>query len=101
MKTLFCALMLASLSANAARADIVITFDEPDQPAGPGDTLQFFGSIRNTGSATVFLNGDDVNLLGLSFSVNDLFFSNAPVSLNPGQSSGDIELFDVTVGKPL
>jgi len=102
MKTLFCALILATFSAAAASADIVITFDDPDQTAAPGDTLQFFGAITNTSvSDTVFLNSDDLSLLGLSFTINDLFFTNVPLTLDPGGSSGDIELFDVTVSKPL
>jgi hypothetical protein len=102
MKTLLCTLILATLgAATAARADIVVTFDQTTQSALPGATLQFFGNITNDGATTVFLNSDDLNLSGLSFTTNDLFFANAPISLAAGTSSGDIELFDVTLSNPL
>ena len=101
MKILFSSLMLAALSAIPAMADITIVFDQPNQMGQPGQTLEFFGTITNNGSDTVFLNSDDVNLTSPSLTVNDLFFSNVPVSLDPGQSSGDIELFDVMLSNPL
>jgi len=102
MKTLLCTLMLAAFSAAAAKADeITITFDQPNQTGSEGQTLQFFGTITNNTSGTVFLNSDDLNLDGLSLATNDLFFVNAPISLAPDSNSGDIELFDVTVSNPL
>jgi hypothetical protein len=106
MRTLLCTLMLATLSAVAANADIVtVTFDQPVQTGSPGETLQFFGTITNLSGATVFLNSDDLNVNGLSLTTNDLFLSTVPISLapngQPGDSSGDIELFDVIVSNPL
>jgi hypothetical protein len=105
MKTVFCALILA-LATSAAKADSVsITLDSPHQIAAPGATLEFFGSILNTGNTAVYLNADDETLLGLSLTFDDLFFTNVPISLAPagqaGSSSGDIELFDITVSSPL
>jgi hypothetical protein len=41
MKTLFCTLMLAILSAAAANASLLFSFDDPNQTAIPGQTLQF------------------------------------------------------------
>jgi hypothetical protein len=102
MKTLFCTLLLVSLSALAANADTVtITFDQPDQSAGPGDTLEFFGTITNDTGNTVYLNTDDLNLIDVSLTTNDQFFNTVPISLAAGASSGDIELFDVSVSSPL
>ncbi len=101
-KTLLCTLMLATLGTVAAKADsVTISFDQPVQSASAGDTLEFFGTITNNSSSTIFLNGDTVTLDGLSFTINDQFFSTVPFSLDPGTSSGDIELFDVTVSDPL
>jgi hypothetical protein len=101
MKTLLCTLMLAAFSAAAKADEITITFDQPNQAGSEGQTIQFFGTITNNTSGTVFLNSDDLNLGGLSLATNDLFFANAPISLGPDSNSGDIELFDVTVSNPL
>ena len=109
MKTLLCTLMLATLGAAAAKADsVTITFVAPNQIAYPGETLQFFGTITNDTNTTLYLNSDDPNLSdpsGVSFSLDDLFFSNVPISLapegQPGASSGVIELFDIVASSPL
>jgi hypothetical protein len=106
MKNLLCTLMLVALSAAAAQASaLTIAFDQPDQIGMPGQTLQFFGTIANTSANTVFLISDDLNPTGLSLTVTDLFFANAPFFLapsgQPGDSSGDIELFDIAVSAPL
>jgi hypothetical protein len=106
MKTLLCTLMFASLATAAARADSVsITFSQPNQTTTPGQTLEFFGTITNLTGNTIFLNADDLDLAGQSFTTNDQFFNTVPISLAPsgqsGSSSGLIELFDVTVSNPL
>jgi hypothetical protein len=102
MKTLLCTLVLATLGTAAAHADTVtITFDHPNQVVLPGTTVDFFGTITNTSASTIFLNGDALNLNGISFTVTDQFFNNAPISLAPGANSGDIELFDITASSPL
>ena len=103
MKTLLCALILATLGTAAAQAaTITITLDQPNQVALPGTTVDFFGTITNTTAGTIFLNGDDLNLAGISFSTTDQpFFDNAPFFLAPGANSGDIELFEVSVASPL
>ena len=101
MKTLFNILILSALATMAASAGIIVTFDLPSQTGHPGDTLQFFGVISNTGNDTVFLNGDSPNLQGLSLTLNDQFFNTVPFSLDGGSSSGHIELFDVVVSNPL
>jgi hypothetical protein len=106
MKTLFCTLILATLATSVAKADsITISFDQSNQTVSAGDTVEFFGTITNDTTNTIYLNSDDLNLAGLSFTTTDQFFSNVPISLAPsgqaGDSSGDIELFDVTANNPL
>jgi hypothetical protein len=68
----------------------------------PGDELQFFGTLTNTTSGTVYLNADNFNLATLPLSSFDdsPFFANAPVSLDGGGTSGDIELFDLDIPAP-
>jgi hypothetical protein len=102
MKTLLNILVLAALATAGARAGVIeIVLDNPYQTGHPGDTLQFFGTISNTGSDPVFLNGDSLTLAGLSFTITDLFLTNVPMSLDAGSSSVDLELFDVTLSNPL
>jgi hypothetical protein len=101
MKTLFCGLMLALLGTVAAKADtLTITLDQPLQKAAAGDTVEFFGTITNDSSSTIFLNNDSFTLAGLSLTFDDDFF-NTPISLDAGEASQDVELFDVTVSDPL
>jgi len=106
MKALFCILILATLGTAAAKADsITITLDQVNTTGSAGDTLQFFGTITNDTDSTLYLNSDDLTLAGLSLTTIDQFFSTVPLSLAPegqaGDSSGDIELFDVNVDDPL
>jgi len=105
MKTFIKWIALTALSAVGCRADIVIAFDDPSQAGSPGQMLQFFGTITNTGSDPdpVYLNSDSFNfaLSSLSYTLTDQFFSTVPASLAGGASSGDIELFDITLANPV
>jgi hypothetical protein len=106
MKALLCILILSTLGTAAAKADdLTITFDQPNQTVSAGGTLQFFGTITNDTDTTLFLNNDTLTLDGMSFTLTDQFFNNVPFFLTPegqaGSSSGDIELFDVSVNNPL
>lgn len=84
-----------ALLAGAAKADVIIKLDQATLGGTPGDTLAFKGIIYTTGIDEVFLNRDSLNLVGPNMSLVDLFFVNVPISLLGGQSSADIELFDV------
>lgn len=102
MKKLLYTLILMMLGTAVAKADsVTITLDEATQSSAAGGTLEFFGTITNDTGETVYLNNDDLNLDGLSFTTTDQFFTTVPISLDAGESSGDIELFDVTVSDPL
>jgi hypothetical protein len=93
------------LAAAVARADdIAITLDDPDQIGMPGETFKVFGTIVNSdadsGDAATYLNSDNLNFSLSDAMVNDNFFAVVPGSLGPGASSGDIDLFDVTLANP-
>jgi hypothetical protein len=100
------AVLLPCISASADT--LTITLDSPTLSGSPGDTLQFLGTLTNTTSDTVFLNDVNFNLASIpSGSIdNSPFFANAPLSLDAagsldgGFTSGDIELFDVTIPDP-
>jgi hypothetical protein len=100
MKRLPMLLTLIGLAASVDQASTLVTFDDPNQTGQPGATLMFSGVLSNGGPDTVFLNSDTLNLVGNSFTVTDLFFSNVPVSLDPGQSSADIQLFAAMLLNP-
>jgi hypothetical protein len=109
MRTFINLISLMALVTAGAWADgiITITFDDPNQVGAPGQTLQFFGTITNTSSDTtmadaVYWNSDSFNLSldSPDYTLTD-DFANTPVYLTGGQSSGDIELFDITLANPV
>lgn len=99
----FLVFAVAAMSVGAASAgEVNVVFDTPDQTASAGATLQYFGTITNTTDGTIFLNSDDLSMSATAgdFTLTDQFFNTVPISLGAGQSSGDIELFDVTITAP-
>ncbi|HUA62455.1 MAG TPA: hypothetical protein VML19_27105 [Verrucomicrobiae bacterium] len=105
MRTFVYLLAVSSLLAGAAQADdLSIMLDHPNQTAIAGQTLSFFGVIQNIdtvpGAADVFLNSDTLNFALTDASVQDNFFANVPISLAEGASSGEIDLFDITLASP-
>jgi hypothetical protein len=63
--------------------------------------LEFDGTLTNTGSETVFLNGDNLNLARFPpGSLAGTPFFNEPVSLDGGDSTSDMELFDISIPVP-
>ncbi len=85
------------LAGASARADTITISLDSQYQSGPGSVFTFFGTLTNTGSDTVYLNGYTPVLdAGLVLDGNP-FFANAPLSLDPGQSTADIELFTITV----
>ena len=105
MKTLINLFALAVLVSAGAKADIIISLDNPNQTGNPGAILNFFGTITNndpnSDDAPIYLNGDPWVLLPDDASFEDNFFAAYfPVFLPPGASSGDIDLFDVALANP-
>jgi hypothetical protein len=101
-KTWFSILFLVSLACGSASADtITITLDSPTLSGSAGDVLLFDGILTNTGTDTVFLNTDNLNLAGFPLSSLDGSpFFNEPVSLGGGGGTSDMELFDITIPDP-
>jgi hypothetical protein len=98
---------LAALTCLAAEAEAQ-TFDltllDPDASVTQGTTSIAFDAIISNPSltATLYLNGDSFSTSSTLLTVNDSpFDANAPISLAPGQSSGEIELFDVDLSKTI
>lgn len=65
----------------------------------PGSTVTVDGTITNDSAGTIYLNGESFTLGGSSFTNGDPtdFFLNAPISLDPGGSSGLIALFALQI----
>ena len=105
-KTVVLSLAIAGLlmAGTAAKADpipdITLTLDAPFQ-VGPGGVFDFYGVITNADTdladPTVYLNGDGFPVLDPALTADDSGFDvNAPLTLDSGQSSGDILLFTMT-----
>jgi hypothetical protein len=86
------------LAGTAAKADpLLLSLDSPYQSGAAGQTLTFDVKITNELSDTVFLNGD-FTYVDPPLTLDDTgFWNNAPLSLDPGNSSIDFELFAVTI----
>lgn len=84
-------ILCALAAAHLASADIIFSLTPATLPAASGGTASFTGTLQNTGSSDVFLNGDlsvlpSFPLLTLDDSP---FFNNAPIFLDPaGDPSG-------------
>jgi hypothetical protein len=100
-------ILLTGLVCAPAKGDMLFTttLDSPVQSGSPGDFLQFFGTITNNDTTlsdpAVYLNSDNFSLTGFNYATDVTDdFANTPISLGPGASSGDIELFDITIPNP-
>jgi hypothetical protein len=80
-----------------AWGDLILTITPDSLSATPGGTIEFTGTLMNTGGSELFLNGDLSELGYSGLTVDDSpFFSDAPLSLDPdGSYTGP--LFDVVV----
>ncbi len=70
----------------------------------PGSEVTVFGTISNSGSSILFLNGESFTLGSSSLQNGDVtdFFLNAPFFLLPDSNSGSIALFqfEIAPGTP-
>lgn len=95
------ALLLAGTAAKADTLPLTITLDSPFQTTLVPGTLDFTGTIVNTSGGTVNLGGDSFTIGGGVNTIttnDDGFYYNAPFTLDPGASSGDIDLFTIAIG---
>ena len=91
------AFLVAASAAKANPYPLTIVLDAPFQSGLTGTTLDFTGTITNPSGPTVSLGGDSFTLSGL-LRVNDNGYVNkAPFTLSATQTSGDIDLFSVTI----
>lgn len=78
---IICATLIVGC-ALTADAQLQLTFTPDTQETLPGGTVDFTGTLVNTSSSEVFLNGDSINLTGSDFLIDDSpFLNNAPLSL--------------------
>jgi len=86
----------------AAQADPITLSLTPNTQTGvPGSLLTFGGSLTNTSTSLLFINGLNLQLNAPSgsFTLDDsAFFINVPPQLLAGQSTNTIPLFTVTLG---
>jgi hypothetical protein len=80
-----------------ANADVIFNLTPPALTAFHGSTVQFAGSLINTGTTDVFLNGTVANLPYAHLTLDDSpFFLFSPLFL-PGGGRYTGRFFDVTV----
>jgi len=92
------ALAALLMIAPALRADGVDISVTPISGAA-GSSVEVVGTVTNNTSNTVFLNGDTFSVTGPDLSLDDTdFFVNAPLSLDPSQSSGPFDIFTIDIG---
>ena len=86
------------LCGTAAKADsFSFTIDLATQHAAPGDTLAFSGTVSNTGTSPIYLNGDTITAVDGLVVDDSLFLINFPAFLNPGETTLNEELFSLLV----
>ena len=90
---------LLSLSPVIQADSLDVQLVQSDLTGAPGTTVEFFATITNPSTTdTIYLNGDSSSTSTPLLTVDDApFFSNAPLFLIPGASSGPFELFDVII----
>jgi hypothetical protein len=90
-----------SLVAQVQAQTLDVTLTESDVTVSQGATeVNFFATVvspsSNTG--TIYLNGEGLSAASTYLTdpgLSSVFYTNAPLSLNPGTSSGPIDFFDV------
>jgi hypothetical protein len=99
-KPLFAFLALAVIclvSAGQAKADpLIITFTNPNQSGTPGSTLFYTGVVTNSGPVSVNVPTGGITFVGGAdlgrFFFPETFLDFLPLTLAPGQSTGEIAL---------
>jgi hypothetical protein len=87
LRTSILALIIAVASAGAARADAVLTFTPSTLSVVAGGTVEFTGTLTNTGDTDLYLNSDSFILPFADLTVDDSpFFFDGPTFLLAGDS---------------
>jgi hypothetical protein len=100
------ALCLAAMFiAVTARADVLaVNFVNSDLSGAPGDVLTFSGTIENTGSDPLYINGIGVTGLGGippdNIDYTDFIVEGPIDSIDGGGSFGPFDFFTVTIPNP-
>jgi len=82
-----CFLAIAVWPVRLAHADAILDLTPATLSTAPGGTVQFSGTLTNTGADDLFLNGDVIILSYPDLTVDDSpFFINSPPFLLPGGS---------------
>jgi len=91
--------LLGALLCDGARAQLVLTLDQSQFTALPGDTVTFTGNLTNNNPFETFLNGAEFPQIDPGLAGDESpFFVNTPLSLAPGASlPNPVTLFTVTL----
>lgn len=82
---------------NSAHAQLNFTFTPATQTGSPGAPLTFSGTLTNSGSSELFLNGYTTTPIAPDLTLDDTkFFNNVPLSLMAGDSFSG-KLFDINI----
>jgi len=97
ISTLFLTMLMVAvvLSASAARADLVLTLDNPNQGGSQGQTLNYFGTITST-SGTLTIIGDACTPSGPTTCDDSPLFNLTPFDV-PQASPFHGLLFTITI----
>ena len=100
MKATWTIALLMAAGLHAAHAsEIQVNFANLTLSGNPGDTVQFLASLTNLSTTdTIYFNS--ISATGVSADLDFEivpFFLNAPLFLDPGESSGQFEIFDVAI----
>src|SRR4051812_31252831 len=98
LHTLFLMMLMAGimLSASVARADLLLTLDNPTQGGSQGQTLFFSGTLTAT-SNIQSIDGDDCNIAGPITCDDSPFLANALLSMVAGDVYSGL-LFTLSLG---
>jgi hypothetical protein len=81
------ALAIAAASACAARADAILTLTPSNLDIVASKTVEFDGTLTNTGTTDLYLNGDVVIFDYAGLTIDDsIFYVDAPLFLSAGDS---------------
>jgi len=92
-------LMLMAGVSQVHAGSLLVLLSNPSQTGAPGATLQFFGTMTNVSPTdTIFLNSITSTSPWSNLTIDvSPFFTNAPLSMGPGDTTSPFEIFDVTI----